>query len=171
MRVGFGFDAHRFGGLPPVLLGGVAVDAKVGVVATSDGDVVSHALADAILGAASLGDIGQHFPSTDSRWSGANSLDLLSAVVRMAVEAGLSVHHADVTVIAQDVVVAPYREEIRKRLAAVLGTGLGAVSVKATTTDGLGFIGQGQGLAATAVVTLSDGEAPRSGQLSSNAGP
>jgi len=158
VRVGFGYDAHRLGGTGPVVLGGVEVAADYGVEATSDGDVVAHALADAILGAATLGDIGSHFPSTDPRFHGANSLQLLSQVVAMAVVSGLAVHHADVTVIAQHVMVAPHREEIRKRLAAVLGIDLEGVSVKATTTDGLGFIGEEKGLAAAAVVTMSEHE-------------
>ena len=151
MRVSWGFDAHRLGGEPPVLLAGVVVDSARGVLATSDGDLVAHAVADALLGAAGLGDLGEHFPSSDSQWEGADSMDLLRSVVAMCSQ--LDVSFVDITVIAQDVRVAPHRDAIRENLAAVLGVEPGRVSVKATTTDGMGAIGAGDGIAATAVVT------------------
>ena len=151
MRVSWGFDAHRLGGQPPVLLAGVVVDADRGVLATSDGDLVAHAVADALLGVAGLGDLGSHFPSSDPRWEGADSMDLLRSVVAMCPE--LKVSYVDVTVIAQDVRVAPHRAAIRDALAGVLGVPGELVSVKATTTDGMGAIGAGEGIAATAVVT------------------
>jgi 2-C-methyl-D-erythritol 2,4-cyclodiphosphate synthase len=153
MRVSWGFDAHSFGGEPPVRLAGVVVDSARGVLATSDGDVVAHALSDALLGAAGLGDLGAHFPSSDSRWEGADSMDLLRSVVAMCSE--LEVLFVDVTVIAQDVLVSPHRDAMRGSLAAALGVELNLVSVKATTTDGMGPIGAGEGIAATAVVTAT----------------
>lgn len=153
MRVSWGFDAHRLGGDPPVRLAGVVVDSARGVLATSDGDLVAHAVADALLGAAGLGDLGAHFPSSDPRWEGADSMDLLDQVVAMS--SNVEISFVDVTVIAQDVRVAPHREAIRESLAAVLGIDVGLVSIKATTTDGLGALGAGEGIAATAVVTAA----------------
>lgn len=164
MRVGWGFDAHRFGGPPPVVLGGVRIPSDVGVEATSDGDVAAHAVADALLGAANLGDLGAHFPSADPRWAGADSLDLLRTVVSMATAAGLVPAFCDVTVIAERVRVAPHREEIRAGIAEALRLPPAAVSIKATTTDGLGMIGRGEGLAAVAVVTAVEGTAAGSGR-------
>ncbi|NNJ48501.1 MAG: 2-C-methyl-D-erythritol 2,4-cyclodiphosphate synthase [Acidimicrobiia bacterium] len=151
MRVSWGFDAHRLGGDPPVLLAGVVVDSGRGVLATSDGDLVAHAVADALLGAAGLGDLGAHFPSSDPRWEDADSMGLLARVVDMCSQ--LDIRYLDVTVIAQEVRVAPHRTAIEEALAAVLGIDAELVSVKATTTDGMGAIGAGEGIAATAVVT------------------
>ncbi|MBT8164636.1 MAG: 2-C-methyl-D-erythritol 2,4-cyclodiphosphate synthase [Acidimicrobiia bacterium] len=151
MRVSWGFDAHRLGGDPPVLLAGVVVDSGRGVLATSDGDLVAHAVADALLGAAGLGDLGAHFPSSDPRWEDADSMGLLTRVVDMCSQ--LDIRYLDVTVIAQEVRVAPHRTAIEEALAAVLGIDAELVSVKATTTDGMGAIGAGEGIAATAVVT------------------
>ncbi len=156
MRVGWGFDVHRFGGDGGVLLGGVEVDRRRGVEATSDGDVVAHAVADAVLGAAALGDLGVHFPSSDPRWEGADSMDMLAEVVEIVAEAGMHVRSIDVTVIAQDVVVAPFRADIRAALAFVLRVPVDHVSVKATTTDGLGFIGNAEGLGAAAVAVVAE---------------
>ncbi len=154
-RVGWGFDAHRFGGSPPVKLGGVVVDADRGVEATSDGDVAAHALADALLGAAALGDLGAHFPSDDPRWRDADSMALLRDAVAAAAAAGVAPAFADVTVVAQTIRVAPHRAAIRRSLAQALGLGEERVSVKATTTDGLGFLGRDEGIAAVAVVTAA----------------
>lgn len=154
MRVGWGFDAHRFGGQGPVRLGGVVVDDSRGVEATSDGDVLAHAVADALLGAAALADLGALFPSDDPRWRGADSMALLAEAAGRVQAAGFAPASVDATVIAQTVRVAPHREAIRRRLAEVLGVGLEAVSVKATSTDGLGFLGRDEGLAAAAVVVL-----------------
>lgn len=154
-RVGWGFDAHRFGGDPPVVLAGVDVSSTRGVLATSDGDVAAHAVIDALLGAAALGDLGSHFPSSEEKWHGANSMDLLAKAARMAADAGVRSESVDVTVIAQVERVAPHREAMRSNLASVLGLEIGAVSVKATTTDGMGFIGAGEGIAAVAVVVAS----------------
>ena len=154
-RVGWGVDVHRFGGRPPIVLGGVTVDTERGVEATSDGDVVAHAVTDALLGAARLGDLGLHFPSSDPRWKDADSLQLLRRAVELAAAAGVEATFVDITVIAQAVRVAPHRSAIAASLARVLGLREEDVSVKATTTDGLGFIGRNEGLAAVAVVTVT----------------
>lgn len=153
MRVGWGVDVHPLGGDPPVILGGVVVDETRGVHATSDGDVAAHAVCDALLGAACLGDLGQHFPSSDARWHGVSSLELLRRVVAMAGDAGVLTDFVDVTIVAEDVRVSPHRQAIRDGLAAAIGIDVSAVSVKATTTDGLGLVGRGEGIAAMAVVT------------------
>jgi len=155
MRVGWGMDAHRFGGPGPTLLGGVVVDAARGVEATSDGDVVAHAVADALLGAAALGDLGALFPSDDPRWRGADSMALLAEVMARVAAAGYRVASLDATVIAERVRVAPHREAIRQRLAGVLGMDAATVSVKAPSTDGLGFLGRDEGLAAVVVAVLA----------------
>ncbi len=155
VRVGWGMDVHRLGGEPPLLLGGVVVDDRRGVEATSDGDVAAHAVTDAVLGAARLGDLGEHFPSDDPRWVGADSLDLLREAVRMAADVGVRPQFVDVTVIAQDVRIAPHREAIAAGLAEATGIPAAAVSVKATTTDRLGPLGQGEGIAVVAVVTVT----------------
>ena len=157
MRVGFGTDAHRFGGPGRTLLGGVVVDERRGVEATSDGDALAHAVADALLGAAALGDLGALFPSADLRWRGADSMALLAEVVAQVRQAGYRVSSLDATVLAEKVQVAPHREAIRARLAGVLGVEVGRVSVKGTSTDGLGFLGRDEGLAAVAVVVLAEG--------------
>jgi len=154
MRVGFGIDVHRFGGTPPMRLAGVEIDDERGLEATSDGDVPVHAVIDALLGAAALGDIGTHFPSDDERWHGSRSLDLLAAT-RVEVETrGYRVCNVDITIVAQSVRVGPYREQMRQAIAACLGVEIDAVSVKATTTDGLGFIGRDEGVGATAVALI-----------------
>lgn len=157
MRVGWGADVHRFGGPGPVLLGGVVVDESRGVEATSDGDVLAHAAADALLGAAALGDLGALFPSSDPRWRGADSMALLAVAVGRVRAAGYRVSSIDVTVIAEQVRVSSHREAIRRRLAEVLQVEVERVSVKATSTDGLGFLGHDEGLAAVAVAVLAEG--------------
>jgi len=154
-RVGWGFDAHRLDGEPPLKLGGVIVSENDGVSATSDGDVLAHAVTDALLGASVLGDLGEHFPSYDPVHEGADSMDLLRRVAGMAADSGWETSHVDVTVIAETVRVAPHREAIAQNLADALSLAVDAVSVKATTTDGLGFIGRGDGLATVAVVTVT----------------
>jgi 2-C-methyl-D-erythritol 2,4-cyclodiphosphate synthase len=156
VRVGWGFDAHRFGGEGPTLLGGVSVDPDRGVVGTSDADVLAHAVADALLGAAALGDLGELFPSSDPRWEDADSMELLAEVVERIGAAGFRVGSVDCTIIAESVAVSPYRGAIRDRLAGVLDVGRQAVSVKATSTDGLGFIGRDEGLAAVVVAVLHE---------------
>lgn len=155
-RVGWGFDAHRFADAGRVLLAGViAVDDR-GVEATSDGDVLAHAVADALLGAAALGDLGERFPSSDPRWHAADSMVLLAEVVRMVASCGYAIASLDCTVVAETVRVAPHREQIRRSLAGVAGIDVEAVSVKATTTDGMGFVGRDEGLAAIAVAVLTE---------------
>ncbi len=154
-RTGFGFDAHRFGGDGPLLLGGVVVDEARGVIATSDGDVLIHAIIDAILGGANLGDIGTHFPSSDSRWHGADSSHLLAAAGELVSQAGFRVDYVDTTVIAQTVRVAPHRKRMAAAISAILGLDADLVSIKATTTDGLGFLGRDEGIGALATATLS----------------
>jgi 2-C-methyl-D-erythritol 2,4-cyclodiphosphate synthase len=154
-RVGWGFDAHPLDGDPPLIIGGVEVSDQLGVTATSDGDVLAHAVTDAVLGACNRGDLGEHFPSDDPAMSGVSSLELLGQAATMAVAAGWQVTHVDATVLAQEIRIAPHRGQIRANLARALGVVDDLVSVKATTTDGLGFIGRGEGLAAVAVVTVS----------------
>ncbi|MFP5331364.1 MAG: 2-C-methyl-D-erythritol 2,4-cyclodiphosphate synthase [Acidimicrobiia bacterium] len=152
-RVGIGYDVHRFDPHPPILIGGVIVDHERGVEATSDGDVVCHAISDGILGAANLGDMGMHFPSSDPRWHEADSIEMLRECVRMASAKGVEVVAVDVTVISQSVRIGPHREAIREGLAGALGIEPERVSVKATSTDGVGALGRDEGLAAMAVVT------------------
>ena len=154
MRVGIGFDAHRFGGPGPIVMAGVVVAPDRGLEGTSDADVAAHAVADALLGAAALGDVGTHFPASDERWHGADSMVLLDRVVGLLAAAGHVPRNVDVTVIAQSVRIAPYREEMRHRIADVLAIDVAAVSVKATTTDHLGAIGRDEGIAALAVATV-----------------
>lgn len=156
MKVGWGFDVHRFGGDPPVRLAGIVADETRGLQGTSDADVVAHAVADALLGAAALGDLGEFFPSADPQWQGADSMDLLRVVVDRVHDSGLQAHQLDVTLVAESVRLAPLRDAVRGALAETLAVELHAVSVKATTTDGLGFVGREEGVAAVAVVTCSE---------------
>lgn len=154
MRIGWGFDAHRFGGSGPIVLAGVVVDPARGIEATSDGDVVAHAVADALLGALALGDIGMHFPSSDPDMDGIDSMELLAKVVRIVEDRGSLVGNVDVTVVAQSVRIGPHRDEMRDRLAAIIRIDRSSVSVKATTTDEMGSIGRDEGIAVTAAVTV-----------------
>ena len=158
MRIGHGFDVHAFGSGDRVMIGGVSIEHSHGVIAHSDGDVALHALCDALLGAAGLGDIGGMFPDTDPRWSGADSRELLRRVVARLAEQGLVVSNADLTVIAQAPRLAPHLAEMRAHIAADLRVSPGRVNVKATTTERLGFTGRGEGLAAHAVVLLTGPE-------------
>jgi len=153
-RVGFGYDAHRFGGDGPVILAGVSIEHGSGVIGTSDADVASHAVCDALLGAGALGDLGDFFPSDDRRWHGADSLEFVSACGNMVRESGFEIGNLDVTVIVESIRVSPHRQAMRENLAAALGLPIDDVSVKATTTDGLGWIGSDEGLAAHAVVVI-----------------
>lgn len=154
MRVGNGFDAHRFSPTGSVIVGGVVVDDTRGVAATSDGDVLAHAVADALLGAAAVGDLGDLFPSSDPAWADADSMALLSTVVRRLDGLGYRVASVDVTVIAERVRISPHRAAIRANLGAVLQLPGDAVSVKATSTDGLGFVGRDEGIAALATACM-----------------
>ena len=154
MRVGIGYDSHRFAAGRPLVLGGVTIPHPQGLAGHSDGDVVTHALLDALLGAAGLGDIGHLFPDTDPRWQGADSVRLLAQAYIQIVESRLSFVHADVVVIAEQPKIAPYVDGMRERLAGALVAGPSAVSIKGKTNEGMGFIGRGEGIAAVAVALL-----------------
>jgi 2-C-methyl-D-erythritol 2,4-cyclodiphosphate synthase len=156
MRIGSGFDVHAFGPGDCVVLGGVRIAHTRGVVAHSDGDVVLHALCDAMLGAAGLGDIGLHFPDSDPVWKGANSRRFIEAVLEMLAVRKLRVGNVDITLLAQAPKVSPYRLDIRRSIAQMLGVTENQVNIKATTTEHLGFIGRNEGLAAQAVVLLEN---------------
>ena len=154
MRIGSGFDVHAFGEGDHVMLGGVRVPHGRGVVAHSDGDVVIHALCDAMLGALALGDIGRHFPPTDPQWRAADSRSFLRRCNEMLRERGWALGNADITVICERPKVGPHAAAMRALLADDLGVDVDAVSVKATTTETLGFTGRGEGIAAQAVCLL-----------------
>ncbi|HET9864912.1 MAG TPA: 2-C-methyl-D-erythritol 2,4-cyclodiphosphate synthase [Steroidobacteraceae bacterium] len=154
MRIGSGFDVHAFGPGDSVMLGGVRIPHTRGVVAHSDGDVVLHALCDAMLGAAGLGDIGMHFPDSDPVWKGADSRRFVAAVLEMLAVRKYRVGNVDITLLAQAPKVSAWRLEIRRSLAQMLGVTENQVNIKATTTESLGFVGRGEGLAAQAVVLL-----------------
>ena len=155
IRIGTGFDVHAFGEGDHVTLGGVSIPHPRGLIAHSDGDVLIHALCDALLGALALGDIGKHFPPTDSRWKAADSRDLLRAVMGMLAERDWHVVNVDSVVICERPKLLPYIDAMRACLAADLVVDLNAVSVKATTTERLGFAGREEGIAAQAVVLLA----------------
>ncbi len=150
-RTGIGIDSHRFQAGRRLVLGGVEIPFELGLAGHSDADVLAHAIADALLGAAGLGDIGQHFPDTDETWRDADSTELLRTVVARVREAGHELVHVDATVMLERPKLAPFREAIHASLAAVLGC---PVNVKATTGEGMGFVGRGEGAAALAVATL-----------------
>lgn len=153
-RVGIGYDIHAFGPGDHVMLAGVRVPHDKGVRAHSDGDVVIHALCDALLGAAGLGDIGQHFPDSDPRWKGAASSVFLKRVVEMVSERGYRIINADVTVLAESPRIGPHKEVMKKTVAQLLGIAGEAVNIKATTHEGLGALGRSEGLAAQAAVLV-----------------
>lgn len=155
VRVGQGLDVHAFGGERGLVLAGVQIPAERGLVGHSDADVVAHAVTDALLGAAAMGDIGQRFGVDDPAVAGADSLALLAAVVEDLAAAGWRVGNLDVTIVAEQPRLAPHRRQMRANLAATLEVDEGAVSVKATTTDRLGSIGRGEGIACWAVCTVS----------------
>lgn len=160
MRIGHGFDVHRFGPGDHLMLGGVKVAFDKGFIAHSDGDVLLHAVSDALLGACALGDIGHHFPDTDPAWKGADSRDLLRQVIALVRAEGYNVVNIDATVMAQAPKLAPFVGAMREVIAADLGVSQGQVNVKATTTERLGFTGRGEGIAAEAVVLLGLNERP-----------
>jgi 2-C-methyl-D-erythritol 2,4-cyclodiphosphate synthase len=153
-RVGQGYDVHRFGEGDHIVLCGVRVPHDHGLVAHSDGDVAIHALCDALLGALALGDIGQHFPDTDITYQGADSCTLLARVCNLIAQAGWQLGNADITIIAQAPKVLPYRAQMQQRLANVMNVSLDKISVKATTTEKLGFEGRKEGIAAQAIVLI-----------------
>ena len=153
-RIGNGFDVHRLVPDRRCIICGVDIPYEKGLLGHSDADVALHALADALLGACALGDIGKHFPDTDPRWKGADSHMLLRAVMQMVAEAGWQVSNVDITIMAQAPKMLPHIPQMRANVAADLGIGIDAVSVKATTTERLGFTGRGEGIAAQATALL-----------------
>jgi 2-C-methyl-D-erythritol 2,4-cyclodiphosphate synthase len=157
VRTGLGFDTHAFAAGRPLILGGVDIPHEEGLAGHSDADVLTHAVIDALLGAAALGDIGQHFPDTDPRFKDADSLELLRTVVVYLDDRGWEIGNVDATVVLERPKLAPYRDAIRAALAGALGLPEDAVNVKATTGEGMGFVGRGEGAAALAVATLARG--------------
>jgi 2-C-methyl-D-erythritol 2,4-cyclodiphosphate synthase len=155
MRVGIGVDAHALTEGVPLVLGGVEVEAERGIAGHSDGDVIAHALIDALLGGAGLGDIGSFFPSGSAEWEGASSLDLLARAYAQVREAGWELGNADCILVGEEPRIGPLRGAMQARLAEALGVEAGRVTVRATTTDRLGFTGRGEGLAAVAVALLT----------------
>jgi 2-C-methyl-D-erythritol 2,4-cyclodiphosphate synthase len=153
-RTGIGIDSHAFAENRSLVLGGVLVPYERGLTGHSDADVLTHAIVDALLGAAGLGDIGQHFPDSDPAYKDADSLELLRAVLADLEGAGLRATHVDATVMMERPKLSPHREAIRSRLAGVLGLDVGRVNLKATTGEGMGFVGRGEGVAALAVATV-----------------
>ena len=153
-RTGIGIDSHAFQDGRRLILGGIEVPHSRGLAGHSDADVLTHAIVDALLGAAGLGDIGQHFPDTDPAFKDADSLELLRAVLADIDATGLHPTHVDATVMMERPRLSPHRDAIRARLAGVLGLGVDRVNLKATTGEGMGFVGRGEGVAALAVATL-----------------
>lgn len=154
MRIGHGFDVHKFGGEGPCILAGVAVPYEQGLLAHSDGDVILHALTDALLGAIGAGDIGRHFPDTDAAYKGVDSRILLRDVVNKVAAAGYALANADITVLAQAPKLSPFIDGMVANIAADLQVSVSLINVKATTTEQLGFVGRKEGIAAEAVVLL-----------------
>jgi 2-C-methyl-D-erythritol 2,4-cyclodiphosphate synthase len=154
MRIGMGFDVHDFTDGRPLILGGVAIPHGRGLMGHSDADVLTHALMDAILGAMRAGDIGEHFPDTDPAYKGADSMHLLGEVMKMMRAGGWELVDADCVIALESPKVAPYRDAMRSNIAGWLGVDVSSVGLKATTTEGLGFVGRGEGAAAWAVVLL-----------------
>jgi 2-C-methyl-D-erythritol 2,4-cyclodiphosphate synthase len=157
VTTGIGWDSHRLVAGRPLILGGVGIPHDRGLDGHSDADVLTHAVIDALLGAAGLGDIGQHFPDTDERWRGADSIELLRSVVALLGERRLAIAHVDTTVVMERPKLAPHREAIRESLADALGVAAERVNVKASTGEGMGFVGRGEGVAALAAATLARG--------------
>lgn len=153
-RTGLGFDVHAFAGDGPVMMGGIAIPHSRGLAGHSDADVVLHAIADALLGAGGLGDIGEHFPPSDPRWKGASSDRFLAHAAGLIRERGGMIDHVDCTIICEEPKVGPHRLEMKRSVAAILGLDEGQVSIKATTTEGLGFTGRREGIAAQAVANI-----------------
>jgi 2-C-methyl-D-erythritol 2,4-cyclodiphosphate synthase len=153
VRTGIGIDSHRFEEGRRLVLGGVEIPYELGLAGHSDADVLAHAVADALLGAAGLGDIGQHFPDDDEAWRDADSIELLSDVVGRVRDAGFQVVHVDATIMLERPKIAPHRAAIKASLEKVVGS----VNVKATTGEGMGFVGRGEGAAALAVATIAPG--------------
>jgi 2-C-methyl-D-erythritol 2,4-cyclodiphosphate synthase len=157
-RTGIGYDSHRLAAGRRLVLGGVEIAHERGLEGHSDADVLTHAVIDALLGAAGLGDIGEHFPDTEEAWRGADSIQLLQTIVAMVIARGLQVVNVDCTVVMEAPRLAPHRAQIRERLAQALGIDSANVSVKASTGEGLGFVGREEGVAALAVASLHAGD-------------
>lgn len=155
VRIGYGYDAHRLSAGRECVLCGVRVPCEFGPDGHSDADVPVHALTDALLGAAALGDIGSHFPDSDARWKDADSLKMLSAVWEKIAGLGYAFGNADITIVLQEPRISPYIADMRDNVAGALGVGADCVSVKATTEEGMGFTGNGEGIASSAVVLLT----------------
>ena len=156
MRVGFGYDIHRLVRGRKLVLGGVVIPFEKGLLGHSDADVLLHALSDAMLGAAGLGDIGQHFPDTEARFKGVSSMELVAHTFQLVRDKGFSVHYVDATVLAEAPKLDPHRAAMRANIAGVLGLDPADVNIKATTMEGLGAIGTGEAIAAMCVVTLQE---------------
>ncbi len=153
-RIGLGYDVHRLVPERPLILGGIKIPFPLGLAGHSDADVLSHALGDALLGAANLGDLGRHFPDTDPEFKGISSLRLLERIVSLVHQKGYGIENVDVTVVAQEPKLAPHTKKIKAALAEALSISADQVSIKATTTEGLGFAGRQEGMAAQAVALL-----------------
>ena len=156
IRSGIGFDSHRLAPERRLVIGGVQIPHEMGLEGHSDADVLTHAVTDALLGAAGLGDIGEHFPDTSEQWRDADSVGLLELALEAVLERGFSLVNVDCTVVMEAPRLAPHRTAIRGRLAGALGLELGRVNVKASTGERIGFVGRGEGVAALAIVTLSE---------------
>ena len=156
MRVGMGYDVHRLVPDRPLILGGVKIDYELGLLGHSDADCLLHAIMDALLGAAAMGDIGKHFPDTDQRFKGADSAVLMQEVAKMLADAGYKVGNIDATIIAQRPKMAPHIEKMRERIADILGIDISRINVKATTEEGLGFTGEGLGISCQAIALLEE---------------
>lgn len=157
MRIGHGFDAHRFAQGRKLILGGVEIPFELGLAGHSDADVLVHALMDALLGALGEGDIGRHFPDTDEQYRGADSLKLLEQIIDLVQEKGMSLVNADITVVCQCPKLAPYLASMQSNLAAVCNTTPERINIKATTTEKMGYTGRGEGISAHAVLLLAEG--------------
>lgn len=156
MRAGIGLDVHRFDAARPLVLGGIVIPGSPGLAGHSDADVLCHAVADALLGAANLGDLGTHFSDTDPAWKGASSLELLGRVRTMLSEGGYDVASIDATIVLESPKIGEYRARMASNVSGALGIDAGRVSVKATTTEGLGLVGRGEGAACMAVAVLRE---------------
>lgn len=154
IRIGYGYDVHKLAEGRDLFLCGEKIEYEKGLLGHSDADVALHALCDALLGAAALGDIGKHFPDTDERYKGISSIKLLKEVMHLVREKGYKAVNADITISAQNPKIAPYIPKMRQNIADAMGTDVDFISVKATTTEGLGFEGRGQGISAAAVVLI-----------------
>lgn len=155
IRIGHGYDVHKFGGAGPIVIGGVEIEYAQGLLAHSDGDVLLHAVCDAILGALALGDIGHHFPDTDAQFENANSIDLLKNVYALARQKSMVIGNLDATIVAQAPKMAPHIASMRQNIADALNVDIDQVNIKATTTEKLGFTGRKEGIGCHAVVLLT----------------